>query len=170
MDKDGTPWIAGIGNTSVLPHSIARTAEGGTSASGPSRNHALELTWPGALPNPTDPAHTTEASDMYGFGVMTWEVRKRSDSSGVFQSAHSGQVFTGRPPFSEMTEIAATYSMLNGTRPPRLDHHAIPDRVWHMIQRCWHSVPSKRMSAEKAVNLLGEELGRTSDSRALFRT
>jgi hypothetical protein len=64
----------------------------------------------------------------------------------------------GRPPFFEMTEVAATYSMLSGARPPRPNHHEISDRVWYMIERCWHIVPSKRMSVEEVVDLLEAEM------------
>ena len=56
-----------------------------------------------------------------------------------------------------MTEIAATYSMLNGARPPRPNHHKISDRVWRMIELCWHNVPSNRMLVGEAVNLLEAE-------------
>ena len=62
-----------------------------------------------------------------------------------------------------MSEIAATYSMLNGARPPRQNHHEISDRVWDMIERCWHNVPSKRISAREAVDLLETEIGCTPD-------
>ena len=61
-----------------------------------------------------------------------------------------------------MTEIAATYSMLNGARPPRPNHHEMSDRLWYLIERCWHSVPSERMPAGEAADLLETELGRTS--------
>jgi len=50
------------------------------------------------------------------------------------------------------------HSMLNGARPPRPDNHEISDRLWHMIERCWHNVPSKRMSAREAADLLETEL------------
>ena len=68
-----------------------------------------------------------------------------------------------------MTEFAATYSMLNGVRPPRQKNHEISDRLWYMIERCWHNVPSKRMSAGEAVQLLETEFGRTPNSRILPR-
>jgi len=69
-----------------------------------------------------------------------------------------------------MTEIAATYSMLSGDRPLRPNHREISDRVWHLIERCWHNVPSERMSVGEVVTLLETELRRISDSSALSRT
>jgi len=80
---------------------------------------------------------------------------------GVALLAHWGQVLTGKPPFAEMTEIAATHSMLNGARPRRPNHHEVSDRVWQMIERCLHKVPSKRTAAGEVVNLLEIELGHT---------
>ena len=77
----------------------------------------------------------------------------------VISFAHSTQVLTGRLPFSEMTEAAATYSMLSGARPPRPDDRDIPDRVWDMIERCWDAVPSNRLLAGEAVSILETELG-----------
>ena len=74
IDKDGIPQIAGLGNATTLPHSKAWTVEGRTGSDRLSRRRAPELTCPGTLPNANDPAHPTEVSDMYAFGVMTWEV------------------------------------------------------------------------------------------------
>ena len=81
-------------------------------------------------------------------------------------SAHSRQVLTGRPPFFGMTEVTAAYLMLSGARPARPNHHEISDRLWYMVERCWHVVPSERMSAEEAADLLETELRRASDSSA----
>ncbi|KAF9649159.1 hypothetical protein BDM02DRAFT_3186563 [Thelephora ganbajun] len=120
VDKDGTIRIAGLGNAYVLPHSTAWTAEGGTRTDRLSRSCAPELARPGMLSNVPDSTHPTKASDMYAFGVITFEV------------------LTGRPPFYGMIEIAAAYSMLNGNRPPRPDHREVSDRVWYMIERCWN--------------------------------
>jgi hypothetical protein len=41
-----------------------------------SRGCAPELAVPGMSPNATDATHPTKASDMYAFGVMTFEVRE----------------------------------------------------------------------------------------------
>jgi serine/threonine protein kinase len=85
----------------------------------------------------------------------------------VVRFTHYRQVLTGRPPFADMTEIAATYSMLNGARPLRPNHCPISDRVWEMIERCWHNVPLERMSVGEAVGLLEAELQQASDYSAL---
>jgi len=72
VDKDGTPHIAGLSNASILPHSTVEGAR--TSADRLSRRRAPELIWPGTSPNANDPTHPTDASDMYAFAVMAWEV------------------------------------------------------------------------------------------------
>lgn len=162
VDKDGNTRIAGLGNPTTFPHSPALTTGGRVSTDRLSRNRAPEMTRPGASQNLTDPTYPTKAGDMYAFGVLAWEV-----GAGSFVHCclftRSRQVLTGRPPFSEMTEIAATYSMLSGARPPRPDGCKISDRVWDMIERCWHDAPSRRLSVGEVVSLLGTELGRTSD-------
>ena len=109
-------------------------------------------------PNAADPIHPTKASNMFAFGVMAFEVRKIYLHGMV--STHSRQVLTGSPLFSEMTEIAATYSILSGIRPLRLNHHEIPDPLWRMMEGCWQSEPSKRMSVGETLNILEMELRR----------
>ena len=87
VDKDDTIWIGGLANALILPHPTARTVEGRTSTDQLSRSCAPELTWPGAPPNLDDPTYPTKASDMYGFGIMAWEVR--AGSFGWYHSACS---------------------------------------------------------------------------------
>ena len=74
VDKDGTPRIAGLGNAFAFSHSTVQKMEGRASADRPPRGHALGLTWSVKSPHISDPTYLTEASDMYAFGVMAWEV------------------------------------------------------------------------------------------------
>ena len=69
-----------------------------------------------------------------------------------------------------MTEIAATYSMLSGARPSRPNYHEISDQMWYLIEQCWDSVPSRRLSVGEAAGILEKELGRTSASCTSSRT
>ena len=81
----------------------------------------------------------------------------------TYYRAYSRQVLTGRPPFFELAEVAAMYSMLKGDRPPRPNHQEVSDRIWYMIERCWHVVPSERMSIGEVIVLLETELQQAHD-------
>ena len=155
VDKDGVARIAGLGSACILPHLTARSVEVRAGVDRLTRIRPPELAWPGVSPYPAEPPLPTKAGDMYSFGVVAWEVRSRLLDVNPF--AHLRQVLTGRPPFFEMTEAAATYSMLRGARPPRPGHHETSSRAWGMIKRCWDSVPSRRMSAGEVVGVLEME-------------
>ena len=100
----------------------------------------------------------TKASDMCAFGVTAYEVR--SDSFGcILRSAHPAQVLTGKPVFGEMTEVAATHLMSNGSRPRRPDQKEVSKVVWQVIQSCWNPLVSGRMGIEEVVTVLESELG-----------
>lgn len=107
---------------------------------------------------------STKSNDMCALGFVAWEVCTPSRSVAI--GPDSKQIFAGRRPFFDMTEMGANYLMLSGARPPRPDHREVSDRVWDMIGRCWHTVPARRMLVGEVVRLLGSELRRTSDSNA----
>ena len=111
----------------------------------------------------TGPTTPFKACDIYDFGVMAYEVRTVSRPVPA-QSAYPGQVLTGRPPFSELTEVAAMCSMLKGDRPPRPSNQEISNRVWYMVEQWWHAVSSQRMSIGEVVALLETELQHAFDS------
>ncbi|KAF9779523.1 kinase-like domain-containing protein [Thelephora terrestris] len=140
VDKDGAAHISGLGNAYILPHSTAWAAEGGMGA---------DRLGPGLAPDVTDSTQPAEASDVYAFGVMAFEI------------------LTGHPPFFELTGIAARYSMLKGNRPPRPSRQEISDRLWYMVERCWHAVPTQRISIGELVDLLETELRHLSNPQAL---
>ena len=50
------------------------------------------------------------------------------------------------------------YSMLKGDRPHRPAHPEISDGIWNMIEKCWHHIPSQRMSIGEVVGILVAEL------------
>ena len=78
---------------------------------------------------------------------------------GIFRPTHSSQVLTGQLPFPGFVGL---WSMMQGGRPLRSDHPEIPAPLWDTIERCWHNVPSERISAGEALNLLEEESRRIS--------
>jgi len=134
VDADGTPRIAGLGNATI------------SGLAGPTMEDEIptgQVAAPelmGMHPSVINSTHPTKADDMHDFGVMAYEV------------------LTGRPTFPDVPEIAAACSMLSGTRPPRPDNHAVTDVLWYMIERCWHTIPSRRITASEVVDLLLEDL------------
>jgi len=74
VDKDKAPRIAGLSNAFILPSPAARTVEDRMSTNRLSCACAPELTALGVSPDVANPKPRTKASDMYAFGVMTFEV------------------------------------------------------------------------------------------------
>ncbi|KAF8330498.1 kinase-like domain-containing protein [Amanita rubescens] len=54
------------------------------------------------------------------------------------------QTFFGSVPFHDKTDIQILRLVTNGKRPDRLESPRMEDDTWHLIQRCWESIPSKR--------------------------
>ncbi|KAJ7145913.1 kinase-like domain-containing protein [Mycena epipterygia] len=76
----------------------------------------------------------TPASDVYAFGCVCIEV------------------YTGRPPFSELSEPAALLSTLNGERPGRPSGTpAMSDLLWQNVTVYWAQEPTARPITEVVV-------------------
>ena len=112
------------------------------------------------LPVPhTQPRRTTCVPSVLWFSRY-----EQGHLRDIVQFVHSRQVFTGQPPFFGLSEIARTYSMLNGSRPSRPDCCEVSDLVWRVIEGCWNPDASRRMEIEEVVTLL-EELSRILSPR-----
>ena len=157
VDKEGIPYIAGLGNAYITPRSPSRAVEGGTKTNRVSREGSTELSQLGATFSVA--GVPIKAIDMYSFGVTAYEVR--SDSFGcIIRTAHPTQVLVGKPVFGEMSEITATHLMSSGSRPRRPDQKEVSKVVWQVIQSCWDPLASRRMRIDEVVTLLESELGR----------
>ncbi|KAJ7145880.1 kinase-like domain-containing protein, partial [Mycena epipterygia] len=76
----------------------------------------------------------TPASDVYAFGCVCIEV------------------YTGRPPFSELSEAAALLKTVNGERPGRPSGTpAMSDMLWKNVTAYWTEDPTARPSTEVVV-------------------
>lgn len=103
----------------------------------------------------TDGQSKTESSDAFAFAMLMVEVRPlvlhalMHMCSRVFT-----QTLTGAPPFTELqNEVAVINAIVSGKRPPSpfaAESHAAPtcaeQRLWRLMQICWHSKPRARPS------------------------
>ncbi|KAJ7607424.1 kinase-like domain-containing protein, partial [Roridomyces roridus] len=73
----------------------------------------------------------TPATDVYAFGCVCFEL------------------YTGRPPFSEMSETAALFRIIGGERAQRpVRERSISDGLWREITRYWDGDPASRPTIE----------------------
>src|SRR3989440_6882221 len=76
----------------------------------------------------------TQASDIYGFGIIAYEI------------------CTGMPPYYDMAhEELLAIRICQGLRPKF--NYKIPQLIFDMIKQCWDADPLKRPKAEELKNL-----------------
>ena len=68
----------------------------------------------------------------------------------------SCQVFTGKCPFSELTDPVAVSKIMACERPDRPREQDLTDPVWDMTVQCWQQDPSRRHNMNKVVTTLRE--------------
>ncbi|KAF9791978.1 kinase-like domain-containing protein, partial [Thelephora terrestris] len=54
------------------------------------------------------------------------------------------EVFTGRVPFFPESDSVARSAVNRGERPERPAHTGLTDKLWELIEQCWHEDPAKR--------------------------
>ena len=57
-----------------------------------------------------------------------------------------------------MNRLAAFHILTTGARPLRPHHPELSDRVWDMVQECWHSDPSRRIKIKDVILVLATEI------------
>ncbi|KAJ7619270.1 hypothetical protein FB45DRAFT_871508 [Roridomyces roridus] len=78
----------------------------------------------------------TPATDVYAFGLFVSRLTTL-------------QLYTGRPPFSEMSETAALFRIIGGERAQRpVRERSISDGLWREITRYWDGDPASRPTIE----------------------
>lgn len=54
------------------------------------------------------------------------------------------KAFTGMVPFNDRTSPAAITAIIRGKRPPRPTHPSLTDRLWELVNQCWHQDQDNR--------------------------
>ena len=83
------------------------------------------------------------------------------------------KVFTGRPPFSELTTAVIISKVMDGQRPARpqeAQELGLTDLMWDITVRCWHQDPVQRPKMTKVVGLVREWLVSLSLSLSMEST
>jgi len=100
----------------------------------------------------------TKRSDIYAFGMTTYQVstgclRKRQQTA-----QGSVQVITRKQPFPGAKDGVIIYSVVAGVRParPQESNELVSDNVWNFISRCWSSSWNGRPDANLAINALND--------------
>ncbi|KAH7921524.1 kinase-like protein [Leucogyrophana mollusca] len=83
----------------------------------------------------------SRASDIYAFGCVCYEM------------------YSGRPPFSELPSAMILVAKLQNQRPSRPSMTEPDDAIWALIKQCWGEDPASRPCASEVVQKLGSHAG-----------
>ena len=102
-----------------------------------------------------DDGNLTENSDIYAFGMVTYQVSITSCVSAAATNV-SIQVITGQQPFPGAKKDVVKHNIITGDRPKRPlgPHEWLSDDVWDFISWCWSPSWDRRPDAKVAMNTL----------------
>jgi serine/threonine protein kinase len=101
----------------------------------PSHDKKLYGVLPYVAPEVLRGKEYTQESDIYGFGIIAYEV------------------CTGLPPYHDIAhEVSLAVNICRGLRPK--SNYKIPEVILNIIKQCWDADPSKRPKANKLYDLL----------------
>ncbi|KAH7923804.1 kinase-like protein [Leucogyrophana mollusca] len=93
----------------------------------------------------------TCASDIYAFGGMGYEV---SSGSSLLLLLTLLQIFSGKPPYSDLSPIMIIRAIMENRPLPRPASAELDDGVWGLIEACRGEDPESRPRASEAVQQL----------------
>ena len=98
---------------------------------------------------------STKKSDIYAFGIVTYQVRKPCFISDIVIEGNA-QITTGQQPFPEVKDGMVIYNVIAGERPdlPLDPNEWVSGNVWDLISRCWSSSLNSRPDAKSVTNTL----------------
>src|SRR6266550_5370631 len=64
------------------------------------------------------------------------------------------QTFFDSAPFHDKSHYQIVRLITNGERPDRLESPRMEDDTWHLIQKCWEPIPSKRSTIKDIATAL----------------
>ena len=108
--------------------------------------------------------HSKEA-DVFAFAMVMVEVRHPRSTARralAYYRFVSTQVFTGAIPFSGYTDARAISAILQGNSPPRPTHPTLTEKLWTLMQNCWHKNPHSRPEISEALQVLTPSVPRSS--------
>ena len=153
VDPDGTPRIVGFSSSRMISRPDL-WSEG--DAAGFFRGTAPELIRP-HKPGGNCVVKITKASDMYALGMLTLQVGGFHRNLRLQKLTMNLQILSGRDPFVGDLDVTVIHRVLRGDRPSRPHHPGLSDRVWKMVEACWHDRPSRRPTAGQVVALIEAE-------------
>jgi len=100
-------------------------------------------------------SNPTKKSDLYAFGVVTYQVNITPFTSGLATNGNI-QVTTGQQPFPGAKDGVIIYNVVTGERPSRPPgpDEWISDDVWNFISRCWSPSSDGRPDVDFVMNAL----------------
>ena len=154
IDRDFRPRLTDYGLIAIM--SNPSTVDPGSTAApsaGTVQYMAPELLNPSG--SGLEDSVSTKKSDIYSFGMVTYEVRKRCFTSDVVTKG-SMQITTGQQPFPGVRDGTIIYNVVAGERPlrPLESNEWASENVWELIYRCWSSWLDSRPDAKFATNTL----------------
>ena len=102
-------------------------------------------------------SNPTKKSDIYAFGVVTYQVSTSGFISGTV-TKDSVQSITGQQPFPGAKDGVIIYNVVTGERPgrPAGPNEWLSDDVWNFISRCWSPSRDGRPDVDFAMNALND--------------
>ncbi|KAG6907569.1 hypothetical protein DXG01_008406 [Tephrocybe rancida] len=150
VDASGRACLSDFGLSGVADDEIIKWA---TQSSAASKGGTLRWQAPELHDPDVDNIHNTKESDMFAWASTTYEagpVRRPMRNTSIDLDVL--QVFTGHPPFFEISsEYKVRVKIQRGdlpTRPPAADaswtKRGLTEGLWELLTSCWKREPSER--------------------------